>query len=922
MNAFRLLFLVVVLAGSLALGMARLAPAVVTKFNEDALTDRARVESLLIAEMEKSADAERHGLTLRISADASLRTALGPGATTNPAAMFRQASHGLWNSAGAQVDTLVLLDITGAIVDSRTRIATIEPSVFVDRSAAGATLSAGEPGSTMFAVMGRMFATASEPITSATGRTLGAVVLVQEYDAARVAQRRSGTGSSTAYFVGFDVFASNVADERVIEEVEAVVRRTTSSTIGLPGRLLLSERRDFDDHVVVLAPFRIAEPAETAAGSGPEVGVVTIVEGIRVADNLFAVLAQGRAFDENASDLWLMLALGLILFFGGLVFLDTGLERSTRDLARRIREDATANDPAPLSGKDYRPWLRPVAEAFNGFLEAYRAQTPLARRARTAEGSGAARIFHVDTSSGVRPMPAPIERAPLDFEIHPPATSFSGTSSAPSEAVFDKLEPATEPAPADPGVHQLTPDDSFDEAVASDLNAFFDEAAAAVDERDQDTTPEAGEAPPPPAETRPERALKPPRPETPFGTDAFHTLGPDEADEDEVVVPEPTADAVASEAETASPDPPKEPEPQPPEDEPPSEKKTLIGLVLDVPVGYTRVDTGNEAAVDTDPPGALEALDDDGIDDILDAIEGKPRGATPMFQFVATAEEHAFRRAEMSANYATVPTETGSPHAIVDELPNVAANEAAPVETAKQPELAPTAEADESKPKLPADGWDSGAETASAEADEAPETRAPTSAPRTEPEITPPPLPAAAARPTSSGAHRAVESTPTTRDAQPTLREALAALDQADPDAAALHEEGDATEETPEESPSERATVPRVSIEDLASQAAAERKERDHDAVLAAAEARLRELRPKREQSSRPPDDVEQALFDEFVAAKDEAGEDTARLTVNRFVAKLDRNRSALIDRYGCRDVRFEVAVRAGKVTLKATPVR
>jgi hypothetical protein len=82
----------------------------------------------------------------------------------------------------------------------------------------------------------------------------------------------------------------------------------------------------------------------------------------------------------------------------------------------------------------------------------------------------------------------------------------------------------------------------------------------------------------------------------------------------------------------------------------------------------------------------------------------------------------------------------------------------------------------------------------------------------------------------------------------------------------------------------------------------------------------LLSLRPSDGDASVP--EEHRALFDRFVSAKRECGEDTTRLTYQRFVAKLDRNRSALMSRYECSDVRFDVATKNGKVTLKATPLR
>lgn len=63
-------------------------------------------------------------------------------------------------------------------------------------------------------------------------------------------------------------------------------------------------------------------------------------------------------------------------------------------------------------------------------------------------------------------------------------------------------------------------------------------------------------------------------------------------------------------------------------------------------------------------------------------------------------------------------------------------------------------------------------------------------------------------------------------------------------------------------------------------------------------------------------------IFDQFVATKKQCGERVDNLQFERFTQTLRRNRDALIERYGCKAVRFQVYVKEGKAALKATPVR
>jgi len=63
-------------------------------------------------------------------------------------------------------------------------------------------------------------------------------------------------------------------------------------------------------------------------------------------------------------------------------------------------------------------------------------------------------------------------------------------------------------------------------------------------------------------------------------------------------------------------------------------------------------------------------------------------------------------------------------------------------------------------------------------------------------------------------------------------------------------------------------------------------------------------------------------VFREFLAAKEKCAEASDGLTYDRFAQKLRKNRDALVEKYSCRTVRFQVYVKDGKAALKATPVK
>lgn len=65
-----------------------------------------------------------------------------------------------------------------------------------------------------------------------------------------------------------------------------------------------------------------------------------------------------------------------------------------------------------------------------------------------------------------------------------------------------------------------------------------------------------------------------------------------------------------------------------------------------------------------------------------------------------------------------------------------------------------------------------------------------------------------------------------------------------------------------------------------------------------------------------------QQVYEEFIRTKRECGEPTEGLTFEKFQQTLKKNRDALMQRHGCKRVKFSVYVKEGRASLKATPVR
>jgi hypothetical protein len=87
-------------------------------------------------------------------------------------------------------------------------------------------------------------------------------------------------------------------------------------------------------------------------------------------------------------------------------------------------------------------------------------------------------------------------------------------------------------------------------------------------------------------------------------------------------------------------------------------------------------------------------------------------------------------------------------------------------------------------------------------------------------------------------------------------------------------------------------------------------------ALLAAATGQNPALKPGDEMSEW------NAVYEDFIRTKRQCGEPTEGLTFEKFQQTLKKNRDTLIQKHGCKRVKFSVYVKEGRASLKATPVR
>jgi Double sensory domain of two-component sensor kinase len=65
-----------------------------------------------------------------------------------------------------------------------------------------------------------------------------------------------------------------------------------------------------------------------------------------------------------------------------------------------------------------------------------------------------------------------------------------------------------------------------------------------------------------------------------------------------------------------------------------------------------------------------------------------------------------------------------------------------------------------------------------------------------------------------------------------------------------------------------------------------------------------------------------QEVYLEFLATKQQCGESSSGLTLDKFRTRLQENKAALMTKHVCRTVRFSVHVKDGKASLRATPIK
>ena len=257
--------------------MALLVPDASSNQLDDALDQRAHLEAQLLDALETSASATRDGWASRIAMHDRLVESLSapPGFPAPRAdAMFRQASNRVWNQQDDALDIAILLDADGDVIDARSRVEGVNADALVREASIRAILEDGEPIARFVGVDDRLFAVNALPVIAST-RTVGAVVVAQEYDSELVADRRSGLGANATYFFERDVIATTVTDPAVSAANDELLSRLNRASVGIPS--MLRTRDSFEPEAdsslgrqrILLAPVYVGRSATPATNSAP-----------------------------------------------------------------------------------------------------------------------------------------------------------------------------------------------------------------------------------------------------------------------------------------------------------------------------------------------------------------------------------------------------------------------------------------------------------------------------------------------------------------------------------------------------------------------------------------------------------------------------------------------------------------------------
>lgn len=911
MNVFRLLFLVTCLASSLLWAIVSVAPSVYEQSTRESLALQLESEARAVLVAESAAVRERALRATQVAMHPALIDALSPaqpvmgpdGAPLLATRPTPQTAFGAASSAAAgRSEFLALFDADGALIAPTGPSGLVSPVELGAEGGLALALSSRAPQQEYFSFAGTLFSTSIQPVVSRDGALLGAVLVGDSYGTSTAVARRGAGRSQVAFFVSRDIVGTSetAADRAAL--ASSLARRQTSLDLGSASGL---RRVEYDEYVpdssagVMPTMFVASAPVRLAEGES-EFGAIVSVDAIRPPATLLAILIESQAFSDSTLVLWVFLALGFVLFVVGLIIHDFSSDRAVGRLSARIVEAVTNNDPPPILVGNLPATLRPIGRAFNLFLDAYRSQLTGARRAReeaeqardaaerareeAVASHNDAMSARVDVESRVAEAEARVRAETSQIGGQPLEASVTAAKQvlpAPIATLPDDFSaPGTSPQIGRPVVQSgLQGVVSADEEQAESLDDLAEamEFAAAEDERD--------------------------------------AIDPEAAAAMEEVVAHFNLEVPSFRSELR---PTQLPEPE----------QATVPPTSVLPAPSLGVD---DPATPTTPASESSRV---------------PHRGTQLLAAVGTMGSPQPGNSPVLAR----PTAPVSPQLpplravatdVASELESLATSNALEAEPPSAPASTPSAG--------PTTGDESSVEAASPEAptQSGAVATAPVKMRRTSAEFE---VVATGDLPAVPEPAQVVAPAPAAADEGPMNRGGVSGQFAGIFEEPELDEMLGAPDSFPDQATA--GTVPRASREDMARKAAeaqarqlAEANRPAPDALLAAAEERLKRLRSATgtvqaihaQQAGvttiapAPRPDVKETiagdspdareLYAEFIEMRRHCNE-SDDLPYDRFVRRLEKNRTSLKAQLGCSDVKFRVDSEAGKATLKATPIR
>ena len=387
---FRLIFLAVTLAATLLYASAQFAPDVYQNMEESSLIERAQAESAAIGAREAELDRTRIHAALLVASHPDLLLSLQPPpppppppeigpdglpvAPTQPAPTvepppttneaFTSALTRL-QSSEANTDAVVWYSASGAVLESASTFDAMPLQNWAQSIGIERALTTLRPVTRLFVDNGTIYASAVVPVLEADGSADTALAIIEEYDAATLADRTGLVPGSVIFFNEHVLAVSALSSEAAESAVTSTLLALDEATLRGPGESADWQPTQASGQTILVAPFRLNHTTPDA----PPIGAAIVLEIPPTPDNLVSIIVENGGFDDTQGAVWATIVGGVFLFLLGLLLVDFSQARAARKVADRIVANTTSNTPEPIKVATIPGYMKVVANAYNDYMQ-------------------------------------------------------------------------------------------------------------------------------------------------------------------------------------------------------------------------------------------------------------------------------------------------------------------------------------------------------------------------------------------------------------------------------------------------------------------------------------------------------------------------------------------------------------------------